>query len=370
MAKIELVNICKKFEATKRGLFDNPLPRRTLPFVRREPFSIDNLNLTIPHGKTMVILGPSGCGKTTVLRIIAGLVEPDSGEVLYNGTNMKDVPPGQRRIGMLFQSYALYPHLDSKTNILSYFFFRKKTPAMNAEAQAKYQRTAELMGVDIEYLHDRMPTTLSGGERQRVALGRCITRDPQLFLLDEPFANLDQKLREKYRVNLKKLLDQFSITTVYVTHDQNEALILADLIAIMDAGKIVQLGTYEDIYMRPTNLFVAEFLNPDTHTPPLNLIESRYLPNERSDVQIGVRPEDIEVSAELQDNRIIATVKDKLNLPMLNSTVLTLRVGEDLIVASVPIATRISLNDSVALKFRKYHVFDGKTGRRVRTNPA
>jgi ABC-type sugar transport system ATPase subunit len=351
MAKIEIVNLNKKFRD------------------RRHTFSIENLNLTIPHGKTMVILGPSGCGKTTILRIIAGLIEPDSGQVLFNGMDMKDVPPRERRIGMLFQSYALYPHLDSKTNILSYFFFRKKTPALNAEAEARYKRTAELMGVDIDYLKDRMPMTLSGGEKQRVALGRCITRDPQLFLLDEPFSNLDQKLRERYRVNLKTLLDQFSITTVYVTHDQHEALILADLIAVMDMGRIVQVGTYQDIYLRPTNLFVAEFLNPDTHTPPINVIEGRHVKNERSDVQIGVRPEDIRVSIEPTDNGIPATVKDKVNLPVMNSTILTLRVGDQSVVATVPIATRVSLNDSVWLELIKYHVFDAKTGRRIRTHP-
>ena len=137
---------------------------------------------------------------------------------------------------MVFQNYALYPHFSSRRNVLAYFFFRKKTPELDAMAKAKYQKTSELMGVELEYLLDRRPTTLSGGEKQRVALGRCITRDAELFLVDEPFANLDQALREKYRVNLKVLLRQFSITTVYVTHDHNEALILADLLAIMDRG--------------------------------------------------------------------------------------------------------------------------------------
>lgn len=351
MAKIELVNVCKKYQD------------------HHHSFSIENLNLVIPHGKTMVILGPSGCGKTTTLRIIAGLAFPDSGQVLYNSVNMQNVPPRERHIGMLFQSYALYPHLNNKTNILSYFFFRKKTPELAAEAQAKYKRTAELMGVDIAYLQDRMPATLSGGEKQRVALGRCITRDPHVFLLDEPFANLDQRLREKYRVNLKTLLDQFNVTTVYVTHDQHEALILADLIAIMDGGKVVQVGTYQDIYWRPTNLFVAEFLNPDSHTPPINVLEGRHVKNERSDVQIGVRPEDIRIWTEHQNGAIAATVKDKVNLPVMNSTILTLRVGEHMLVATAPIATRVALNDAVWLEFAKYHVFDAKTGRRIRTHP-
>ena len=164
MARIELIDICKTFKAQAKSrapaIFGLPLEdvlaaketrSKTTGPIRRAPFSIQNLNLTIPHAKTMVILGPSGCGKTTLLRIIAGLLQPDSGEVRFGGVNMKDIPPGERRIGMIFQSYALYPHFTSKTNILSYFFFKKKTPELNALAIAKYQRTSELLGVDIAY---------------------------------------------------------------------------------------------------------------------------------------------------------------------------------------------------------------------------
>ncbi|CAG0947201.1 sulfate transport system ATP-binding protein [Anaerolineae bacterium] len=368
MAKIELVNVCKKFEPTKLRLLDNPLPRRNLPQTRREPFSIEKLNLTIPHAKTLVILGPSGCGKTTILRMIAGLIAPDAGEILFNGTNMNDVPPGGRRIGFLFQNYALYPHMTSKRNILSYFIFRKKTPELDAEAQAKYQRTSELLGVEIEYLQDRMPPTLSGGERQRVALGRCITRDPALFLLDEPFSNLDPKLREKYRVNLKTLLAQFNITTVYVTHDQQEALILADLIAVMDAGKIEQVGTYEEIYSRPTNIFIAEFLNLDIETPPINLIEGERVAPGLSGHTMGVRPENVRIEAEEKENSIKGTVINRVPLSLKSLAILTVRVGEDRVVAAVPIGAHIQLNDEVWLSFGKYHVFDKKTGRRTETH--
>ncbi len=201
---------------------------------------------------------------------------------------------------MVFQNYALYPHFTSKTNVLSYFLFRKKTPELNALAAAKYQRTSELMGVELAHLLDRKPTTLSGGEKQRVALGRCITRDATLFLVDEPFANLDQALREKYRVNLKILLRQFDITTVYVTHDHHEALILADLVAVMDRGTIEQIGTYQSIYNHPRNVFVAGFLNLHMGTPPINLLDARHLPEWQrlGDVWAGVRPEDVEISTE------------------------------------------------------------------------
>src|SRR5262245_45809723 len=284
MARIELINVCKTLG--DRGgapgyevMLDaaHPGPRSAPARGRDTAFSIQDLSLTVPDGKTMVVLGPSGCGKTTLLKLIAGLITPDAGRVRYDGVDVKDVVPGARRIGMVFQNYALYPHFSSRTNVLSYFLFRKKTPEMTALAKAKYQRTSELMGVELEYLLDRKPTTLSGGEKQRVALGRCITRDAELFLVDEPFANLDQALREKYRVNLKTLLQQFSITTVYVTHDHHEALILADLLAVMDHGTIVQVGTPEQIYDEPKNAFVAGFLNRHVGTPPLSVLDGGAL---------------------------------------------------------------------------------------------
>ncbi|MBI5302566.1 MAG: ABC transporter ATP-binding protein [Chloroflexi bacterium] len=365
MAKIELVHISKAFDARKPAL-TFPFPSRDLPAARR-PFAIENLNLTVPHAKTLVILGPSGCGKTTILKMIAGLIEPDAGEILYNGTNMQDVPPGQRGIGFLFQGYALYPHLTSKTNILSYFFFKKKTPTLNAEAQAKYKRTSELLGVEIEYLQDRMPSTLSGGERQRVALGRCITRDPVVFLLDEPFSNLDPKLREKYRVNLKTLLTQFNVTTVYVTHDQQEAFILADIIAIMDTGRIEQTGTYEDIYNRPKNVFIAEFLHLNVETPPINWVAGARVVSEFSGDKVGARSEDVLVTREPRENAIQATVRNRQNLALKSIAILTLAVGDDQVVASVPIAAEFRTGDQAWLTFRKYHVFDHKTQLRTRT---
>ena len=250
MARIDLINVGKTLRERGRAAPEESIVPATRPDAGSAPgggrpgsaFSIQDLTLRIPDGKTLVILGPSGCGKTTLLRIIAGLIPPDSGEVRYDDVDVKDVRPGDRRIGMVFQQYALYPHLNARSNVLSYFMFRKKTPELDAMAKAKYQRTSELMGVELAYLLDRKPRTLSGGEKQRVALGRCITRDPALFLLDEPFSNLDQALREKYRVNLKILLKQFNITTVYVTHDHHEALILADLLAIMNRGPSSKWG--------------------------------------------------------------------------------------------------------------------------------
>jgi len=375
MARVDLINVCKTLKDGDRAGSGLPLIGTMRDMVGtsggRAAFSIQNLNVMIPDGETVVILGPSGCGKTTLLKMIAGLIEPDSGQVRYDGVDVKDVPPGGRRIGMVFQNYALYPHLSSRTNVMSYFHFRKKTPELEAMAAAKYQRTSELMGVELSYLMDRKPTRLSGGEKQRVALGRCITRDPALFLLDEPFSNLDQALREKYRVNLKILLKQFSITTVYVTHDHYEALILADVLVIMDRGGIEQVGTYQEIYDRPRNAFVAGFLNRHVGTPPINLIDARYMAQGQSlgNARVGVRPEDLEVSREERTGGIRGTIAAKLRLPMLNATILTITVEDQELFAEIPSEENLRGGDQVCLTLKRYHVFDKATGMRLRTVP-
>jgi multiple sugar transport system ATP-binding protein len=378
MARVDLVNVCKTLKDGSGAGSGSSLIGAMQDMIgatggggRRSAFSIQNLNVMIPDGKTVVILGPSGCGKTTLLRMIAGLIEPDSGQVRYDGVDVKDVPPGGRRIGMVFQNYALYPHLTSRTNVMSYFHFRKKTPELTAMAAAKYQRTSELMGVELSYLLDRKPTRLSGGEKQRVALGRCITRDPTLFLLDEPFSNLDQALREKYRVNLKTLLKQFNITTVYVTHDHYEALILADVLVIMDRGSIEQVGTYQEIYDRPKNVFVAAFLNRHVGTPPINLIDARHLARGPSlgNARVGVRPEDLEVSREERMDGIRGIIDAKLRLPMLNATILTIKVEDQELYAEVSNEESLRDGDQVCLTFKRYHVFDKVSGMRLRTVP-
>src|SRR5262245_13761987 len=364
MARIDLVDVCKTLRdpgAGPGGFGAGPAAT----------FAIQDLSLRVPDGKTMVILGPSGCGKTTLLKIIAGLISPDSGHVRYDDVDVKDVRPGDRRIGMVFQNYALYPHMTSRTNVLSYFKFRKKTPEMDEVKRAKYQRTSELMGVELAHLLDRMPPTLSGGEKQRVALGRCITRDAALFLVDEPFANLDQALREKYRVNLKALLRQFDITTVYVTHDHHEALILADLIAVMDQGRIVQVGTAREIYDSPVSAFVAAFLNLHVGAPPISLLGGAVLPDgaggER--VLIGVRPEDVAVARERTAGAVAGRVAEAVRYPLGDSTLLTIRVGEHEVHALAPGNALHAAGDPVWLHFRRYHVFERESGRRLSSHP-
>jgi len=318
----------------------------------------------------MVVLGPSGCGKTTLLKLIAGLLRPDSGDVRYDNVDVKDLAPGERRIGMVFQNYALYPHFASRTNVLSYFLFRKKTPELDEVARAKFERTSELMGVELAYLLDRKPTTLSGGEKQRVALGRCITRDASVFLVDEPFANLDQALREKYRVNLKRLLKQFNITTVYVTHDHHEALLLADTLAVMDHGRIEQVGTPQEIYDAPKNTFVAGFLNISIGAPPISLIDGRRMPQGEalSQATVGVRPEEVEVSGESRADRLPGTVTERVSVPPRSTFFLTIRVGEQEIHALTTGDDDHRPGDAVWLTFKRYHVFDKASGLRLRSD--
>jgi ABC-type sugar transport system ATPase subunit len=233
--------------------------------------ALDRVNLTVPDGQTFAIVGPSGCGKSTLLRVVAGLETDFIGRVFYDeadGTSvdMADIPPKDRHIGMVFQSYALYPHFSSKGN-LAFFFWVHKAP--DEEAEERIRITSEIMGIGFRELLRHKPGTLSGGEQQRVAVGRAIVRQPRLFLLDEPISNLDAKLRAETRHEIKRLLRRFRITTFYVTHDQEEAVVLGDQIAVMRAGRIEQVGTHHKLRKNPVNAFVAGFLG----SPPMNLLD-------------------------------------------------------------------------------------------------
>jgi ABC-type sugar transport system ATPase subunit len=227
--------------------------------------ALDRVNLVIPDGQTFSIVGPSGCGKSTLLRVVAGLESGIQGRVLYDEQDMREVSPKDRYIGMVFQSYALYPHFRGHGN-LSFFFKVRNIP--DQETEERIRVTSEIMGIGFDELLKRKPGTLSGGQQQRVAIGRAIVRNPRLFLFDEPLSNLDAKLRTQTRIEIKRLLHRFGITSIYVTHDQVEAITLGDQIAVMRDGKIEQVGAFAELIDRPANAFVAGFLG----SPPMNLL--------------------------------------------------------------------------------------------------
>ena len=237
--------------------------------------AVDEVDLVTEEGEYLVLLGPSGCGKTTLLRMIAGLEQPTSGEVLIDGNVVNGLPPRARKIAMVFQSYALYPH---KTVFANIVFPLRAAGMPKAERERKARWAAELLG--IEHLLDRKPRQLSGGERQRVALARALVREPHVFLLDEPLSNLDAKLRASARDELKRFQQGVGTTTIYVTHDQVEAMGLGDRIAVLSNGKIRQIGKPHEVYDDPADTFVATFIG----SPPMNLVP-------RDGHLVGFRPE-------------------------------------------------------------------------------
>lgn len=242
MAYLKLENITKKF-----GEFT----------------AVNDISLEAEAGDFVVLLGPSGCGKSTLLRLITGLTEEHTGEVFINGRNVTDLDPKDRKVAMVFQSYALYPHLTVAKNI-SFGMEINKVP--KAERDQKVMAAAEAL--QLETLLDRRPAELSGGQRQRVAIGRCLVREPDLFLFDEPLSNLDAKLRHETRAELKQLHQRLKTTTVYVTHDQHEAMTLATKVVLMKDGELVQTGTPMQLYKDPINRFAATFIG----TPQINLL--------------------------------------------------------------------------------------------------
>ncbi|QYN37351.1 ABC transporter ATP-binding protein [Pseudonocardia sp. DSM 110487] len=255
--------------------------------------AIDGIDLATSEGEYLVLLGPSGCGKTTLLRTIAGLEEPTSGDVLIGGQVVTGLPPRARRIAMVFQSYALYPHKTVLANIV----FPLRAARMPPEERERKANTAAGM-LGIEHLLDRRPRQLSGGERQRVALARAIVRDPTVFLLDEPLSNLDAKLRASARDELKRFQQEIGTTTIYVTHDQSEAMGLGDRIAVMSQGRVRQVGEPVEIYDDPADTFVATFIG----SPPMNLVP-------RGDTLVGFRPEHLLPVENVPGERVTATLE-------------------------------------------------------------
>jgi ABC-type sugar transport system ATPase subunit len=351
---------------------------------------VDNLSLDVYDGEFVVLLGPSGCGKMTTLRMIAGLDQPSSGEILIDSQRVNDLPPQKRDIAMVFQSYALYPHMTVAENIAYPLRVRKLAPA---EIQTQVNQTAAML--EIESLLKRRPRELSGGERQRVALARAIVRHPKAFLMDEPLSNLDAKLRLQMRAELKRLQQQLGTTTVYVTHDQAEAMTLGHRVAVMNKGKLQQFAAPLEIYHRPANRFVAEFVG----SPAMNFIDGRIDPEARcftadglrfpldigtaqsgasnadqqpgrlrsslEGITLGLRPENIEVSNAQQPGFIPATVY--ATELMGSETFVICELSNQRIIVRAPGDFRSESGSSVWTKFdmTKAHFFDQATGDRL-----
>jgi multiple sugar transport system ATP-binding protein len=339
---------------------------------------VDQLNLASEDGELVVLLGPSGCGKTTTLRMLAGLEEATSGNIFIGKDRVNDVPTQNRDVAMVFQNYALYPHMTIAQNIAYPLRVRK---IARGEIDSRVSQVAEML--EIGALLERRPRELSGGERQRVALARAIIREPRVYLMDEPLSNLDAKLRVQMRGELKRLQHELGTTTIYVTHDQAEAMTLAHRVAIMRAGKLQQFDSPMNIYNRPANRFVAEFVG----SPSMNFIEGRMDHSSRtfaSDaltldldeshlarlsgrdrVTLGIRPEHIEVSTVDRPGWLVATVH--VTELMGNETFVFLRVGSEKIITRASADFRAEFESRVFVKIQmeRTDFFDSSTGMRI-----
>jgi multiple sugar transport system ATP-binding protein len=342
--------------------------------------AVDDVSLVAEEGEFIVLLGPSGCGKSTLLRMVAGLEKCDSGKITLGGRDLTPLYPSERDVAMVFQNYALYPHMTVGENIAYPLKIRRKPLA---EIASEVSAAAERLGLTA--LLNRRPRELSGGQRQRVALARALVRRPRIFLMDEPLSNLDAKLRVQMRAELKRLQRELATTTLYVTHDQAEAMTLASRIAVMDGGEIQQYGTPREIYQSPANLFVAGFIG----SPAMNLLagtlesasfQSRSLSMSlfpdllriapSPDVLIGFRPEDIEISSQPREGHCVARVyvveelgDESFLIVDMNGTRVTVRVNAD---------SRWEADQVVWIRpnQQKLHLFDAATSRNVRLDTA
>jgi multiple sugar transport system ATP-binding protein len=359
MAQVRLVNITKKFGTTT---------------------VIPELNLEIPDKEFVVLVGPSGCGKTTTLRMIAGLEEATSGTIKVGERDVTQLRPGLRNCAMVFQNYALYPHMSVRQNI-SYGMKVRKMP--KAEIEQRVQAAARILG--LEALLERRPKNLSGGQRQRVAIGRAIVREPEVFLFDEPLSNLDAKLRIEMRTEIKNLHQRLSATMVYVTHDQVEAMTLADRVVVMKDGHIAQMADPITLYEQPANTFVAGFIG----SPSMNFLNvtieaeqealflrledqsrlrvpedrrARYAPYTGQRVTLGIRPE--HVAQHHAGHPARTEIKTEVLEPLGPHTLLLGNIGESRFVAQVDAHVRVKPGEAFPLGFdmQHMHLFDADSG--------
>ena len=334
--------------------------------------AVNDLSLEIKQGEFLVLLGPSGCGKTTALRMIAGLETIEHGELFIDGQLMNDVLPKYRDVAMVFQSYALYPHMTVEENVGYPLKMRKIKGQEKTDSILQACRQ-----VQIQDLLHRYPKQLSGGQRQRVALARALVRRPKVFLMDEPLSNLDAKLRGQMRAELKHLQHELGITTIYVTHDQIEAMTLASRVAIMNEGTLQQIDSPKNIYNNPKNLFVASFIG----SPSMNFIngnldggkfiseglELSYSSEAKQNVILGIRPEDMKVV----DNGDFHFEASLYSIELTgDQTIVTLKVGSDLITLREDKDYENELNTMVKIKLNPENIFlfDYNSGERIFNN--
>jgi inositol-phosphate transport system ATP-binding protein len=350
--KIELKSICKSFN-TKIN-------------------TINNMNLTIEDGEFVALLGPSGCGKSTTMLMVAGIYKPNRGELYFNDQIMNDLEPKDRNIGMVFQSYALYPHMNVLDNIA---FPLKQQKVAKEERNERAKQAAEM--VQLGHLLDRKPSQLSGGQQQRVALARAIVKKPRVLLLDEPLSNLDARLKIEMREEISRIQKELGITTILVTHDQEEAMTMADRIAVMKEGQIIQYSTPMELYKQPKDYFVAQFIG----TPPMNFLKGKLSNNQlhlsnmiidldyellgfnggEIDVTIGIRPHDLKIG-----NNSGIGIKGTVSLiePIGHSQMVNLKVGKEQVRFFAEPNTGMEYGSEIEISadISTIHLFDPVTG--------
>lgn len=355
-------------EITSGGAFMAEIQLKNLSKRWGSFVGVDDFNLTIADKEFLVLLGPSGCGKTTTMRMIAGLEDATEGDILVDGVRVNDLEPKDRDVAMVFQSYALYPNMNVYENIRFPLKVRGVDPSTHDE---KVRRASAMVELD-EFLH-RKPAELSGGQRQRVALARAIVREPNVFLMDEPLSNLDAKLRVSTRAQIKNLSHELAVTTIYVTHDQIEAMTLADRVVVMKQGVVQQVGSPTEIYDRPANAFVASFIG----NPAMNLmdgavsggtfkaegVEVSGLAAPDAKMTLGFRAEDAEVvESGGQINAPIYTME-----LLGEATMVSVRIGGSLVSVKADKNYRADIGDVVSIKvpMEHCHLFDAESGERV-----